>query len=123
MRPTHGVITHRENIMRKVLAATAAVLVMTGGSAAAGVAVSATTGGHAKNSSGSDWSRHIYVCDTLDAGHEMEGQARMGGYTAFVRDSAGGSCGHMVQSTSIKEFRSCRLKLIDNCGGWVAPRR
>lgn len=86
--------------MRKILAVTAALLVMTGGSAAADVAVSATTGGH-----------------------EMEGQARMGGYTAFVRDSAGGSCGHMVQSTSIKEFRSCRLKLIDNCGGWVVPRR
>lgn len=111
--------------MKKIVVATllASGLMVGSASAAWEVAESRTTGGHAKNASSSDWNRHVYVCDTLDDGHEMEVQARMGTWTARARDSKGGLCEHLTQTSSVEEFRSCRLMIFDQCGGWVEPKR
>ncbi|QRO87158.1 hypothetical protein [Kytococcus sedentarius] len=110
--------------MRKFLAAaTLVVTLSSAGVAVADPSYSRVSGGHAANSSGSDYNTHVYVCDTADDGHEMEAQMRVGNYTTFKRDSAGGSCGHSYQTSTIKEFRACRLELFDTCGGWVRPQR
>ena len=111
--------------MKKIVVASvlASGLMVGTASAAYEVAESRTYGGHAKNSSNADWRTHVHVCDTKDDGHEMEVQARMATWTARARDGKGGSCEHLTQTSSVREFRSCRLMIFDECGGWVEPKR
>lgn len=118
--------THLRGFKPRALAATllAMTMVSTGTAYGATVAISRTTGGHAANVDASDYRYHIYACDQLDDGHQIEGQARMAtGETRYVRDSAGGSCSHLDGNTIINSFRACRLEITDTCGPWVAPKR
>lgn len=111
---------------KKLLAATLVASSLSMGTAYAGwqVAISSTYGGAAKNSSQSDWSRHVYVCDTKDDGHEMEVQALIDGRRDTARDSlVTPGCGHLTMSDPIEKFRACRLMVFDECGGYVAPSR